>query len=68
MKQSSEREDAPIGTPKRPGRTEPLTDQVLGSSVCFSADGKYLTENTSQSNTRRIASQDYDALLGGAVP
>jgi len=28
---------------------------VFGSCLAFLADGKYLTENASQSNTRRIA-------------
>jgi hypothetical protein len=37
LQQSSEKEDAPIGTPPRPDRTEPNVWESVGSSVCFSA-------------------------------
>ena len=56
MKQSfGEEGRAPRGTRPRSPWTEPTVGTGLGSSVYFSADGKYLTENASQSNTRRIA-------------
>jgi len=57
MKQSfGEEGRVPRGTHPRSPWTEPtVVTPSLGSSVCFSAGGKYLTENASQPNTRSIA-------------
>jgi hypothetical protein len=56
MKQSfGEEGRAPRGTRQRSSWTEPTVGTGLGSSVCFSAGGKYLTENASQSSARCIA-------------
>jgi hypothetical protein len=49
LQQSSGKEDAPIGTPPRPDRTEPSFEEALGSNVYFPAVGKYLTEKARRS-------------------
>jgi len=50
VQKSSGKEDAPIGTPPRPNRTEPKTQtRSFGSSVPFLSVGKYLSENARRS-------------------
>uniref|UniRef100_A0A445PPI4 Uncharacterized protein F1 n=1 Tax=viral metagenome TaxID=1070528 RepID=A0A445PPI4_9ZZZZ len=48
----------PMGRPYTSHQDEPTLWTRVGSSVCFLADGKYLTEKASQSCKRSITSLD----------
>nr|SPC48795.1 uncharacterized protein F1 [Haloquadratum walsbyi] len=69
MKASFGRRTPLKGRPKTSLQDEPTFGRVVGSGVCSLADGKYLTENVSQSNTRRIAPDSAEcSRLGVLAP